>query len=121
MSSAQGRAKDRGKSFERTLTTELNLQGLPARRVGQFGGKTDVLVDDLSAIQAKKFAESRFPGWMHDELLGLIDEKPDLVPALVIESAPGRGRRTRRIVAITWEDYLGLLFSLTSQPGGTSG
>lgn len=118
--SQQSLAKNRGKDFERKLVTELNQAGYPTRRVGQFGGKTDVLIDGKFAIQAKKFAESRYPGWMTQELEDLAHEAPLIEPALIIESAPGRGKKSQRLVVIDWSSFLHylMLMQLQEKPNG---
>ena len=97
--------RQRGNNLERRLVIDLADLGVPAKRIGQLGGKVDVQAEGV-VISAKKGGafSTRYQGWL-DELKPRADE----VAALVVEDAPGAGTKACRIVVMTWQDWVTLL------------
>lgn len=90
-------SRQRGNNWERELAARLG-----GKRVGHFGGKTDVETDWL-VVQAKvggAFSE-RYWGW-----LGQLSAKGDQLRALIIGDAPGAGSRRRAMVVLDLDDFV---------------
>ncbi len=96
--SRRGRSsRQRGNSWERELAQKLG-----GKRVGQFGGKTDVEAPWL-VIQAKvggSFSE-RYWGWLNE-----LNAKGDQLRALIVGDSPGAGTRRRAIVVLDLDDFV---------------
>lgn len=99
-----------GKRAERELAT---LYG--GRRVGHFGGITDVETD-LFNIQSKRVnpgapvsgkRPARFPEWIWDELAKL-PRTGGRIPTLIVTDKPGYGGRRRGLVVRFLEDDVAL-------------
>lgn len=78
------------------------------RRTGMYGGKDDVLADEMFAFQVKSMATARFPGWMSTQLDALRAHRTDREPVLVVAEAPGPGRRARRLYVVDEATWLAL-------------
>jgi hypothetical protein len=95
--SRRGRSnRRRGNDFERTLAAEF-----AGRRVGHFGGPSDVLTP-MFAVQAKVggcFSE-RYWRW-----LSAMPRSGGRVPILVVGDAPAPGFRRRAVVVMDLADF----------------
>lgn len=89
-------SRQRGNAWERELALRLG-----GKRVGHFGGKTDVEAPWL-VIQAKvggAFSE-RYWSWLNQ-----LSAKGDQLRALIVGDAPGAGTRRRAIVVLDLDDF----------------
>lgn len=96
--SRRGRtARQRGNAFEREVAARLG-----AKRVGQYGGKTDVAADWI-AIQCKvgKSYPERLDNWLRS-----ITVKGDQLAALVVGDSPGAGKRRRTMIILDLDDFV---------------
>ena len=95
--SRRGRSnRRRGNDFERSLAAEL-----AGRRIGQYGGPSDVLTP-LFAVQCKvggSFSE-RYWRW-----LSAIPRSGGRIPVLIVGDAPGPGYRRRALVIMELGDW----------------
>ena len=91
------RARNRGNSFEREVAAKLN-----GKRVGQYGGKTDVQSEWI-AVQCKvgKSYPERMDGWLR-----AISVKGDQLAALVMGDSPGPGKRRRTMIILDLDDFI---------------
>lgn len=90
------RSRQRGNAFERDVAARLN-----GKRVGQYGGKTDVETDAF-VIQTKKgngFFSERVWKWLKE-----LNPKADQIAVVVISDAPGAGTKSRAMAIIDLED-----------------
>jgi hypothetical protein len=94
--------RQRGHGFERRLAAELLEAGLAGKRVGQYLGATDVAADGW-VIQAKKGGafSNRYWDWLTQ-----LNPKADERAVLIVADAPGSGGRERRLVVLSYEDWL---------------
>ena len=90
-------ARNRGNAFERELATKLN-----GKRVGMFGGKTDVETD-FAVIQAKvgKSYPERLDSWLRQ-----LNPRSDQLAVLVVGDSPGPGVRRRALAIIDLDDFM---------------
>ena len=95
------RARAKGNAFE--LEVAHKIGGV---RVGQYGGKTDVMSDWI-VIQCKvgngSYSE-RYDGWLRS-VLGNSSQ----ISALVVGDAPGPGIKRRTMIVLDFEDFIDLL------------
>jgi hypothetical protein len=95
------RARNKGNAFEREVAEKIG-----GARVGQFGGKVDVMSDWI-AIQCKvgngSYSE-RYDGWLRS-VLGNSSQ----ISALVVGDAPGPGTKRRSMIILDFEDFIDLL------------
>lgn len=90
-------ARNRGNAFERELAAKLN-----GKRVGMFGGKTDVETD-FAVIQAKvgKSYPERLDSWLRQ-----LKPRSDQLAVLVVGDSPGPGTRRRALAIIDLDDFI---------------
>ena len=112
-SGAEGRGRSacrNGKQAERDIAKAYG-----GRRVGHFGGITDVETD-LFAIQSKRVnpgapvsgkRPARFPEWIWDELAKL-PRTGGRIPTLIVTDKPGYGGTRRGLVVRFLEDDVAL-------------
>jgi hypothetical protein len=89
-------ARQRGNSFEREVAAKLN-----GKRVGQYGGKTDVETT-VFVVQTKVgngFFSDRIWKWLKE-----LTPKADQVAVVVVGDAPGPGTRRRAIAVMDLDD-----------------
>lgn len=94
------RARNSGNSFEREIVHKL---GPDAKRVGQYGGKTDV-ESPWIAIQAK-CGNGFFPSRL-DAALRAINARGDQLRAVVVGDKPGAGTRRRALIVLDFDDFI---------------
>jgi len=90
------RARQRGNAFEREVARKLN-----GKRVGQYGGKTDVETP-LFVIQTKvglSYPE-RLDKWLRE-----LSPKADQLAVLVVGDSPGPGTRRRALAIMDLDDF----------------
>lgn len=88
-----------GKDGERAIAKAYG-----GRRVGQYGGASDVEVGELFSVQSKV-------GWFSNRFWDELAKLPRTggrIPTLIVSDRPGPGRRTRRLVIRTLEDDIAL-------------
>lgn len=89
-------ARQRGNSFEREVAAKLN-----GKRVGQYGGKTDVETT-VFVVQTKVgngFFSDRIWKWLKE-----LAPKADQVAVVVIGDAPGPGTKRRAVAVMDLDD-----------------
>ena len=95
------RARNKGNAFEREVAEKIG-----GARVGQFGGKVDVMSDWI-AIQCKvgngSYSE-RYDGWLRS-----IKTNASQTAALVVGDAPGPGTRRRTMIVMDFETFCSLM------------
>ena len=95
------RARNKGNSFEREVAEKIG-----GVRVGQYGGKTDVMSDWI-VIQCKvgngSYSE-RYDGWLRS-----VKGNATQISALVVGDAPGPGTKRRSMIVLDFEDFIDLL------------
>lgn len=94
------RARNSGNAFEREIVAKL---GGEARRVGQYGGKTDVEAPWI-AIQAK--CGNGFYPTRLDAALRSIGARGDQLRAVVVGNKPGAGVRRSSLIVIDFDDFV---------------
>ena len=90
-------ARSRGNAYERDIAHRLD-----AERVGQYGGKPDV-VSEWLVIQAKiggVFPERPWR-WLQE-----LPAKADQLRAVVIGDAPGPGHPRREVIVLDLQDFI---------------
>ena len=90
-------SRQRGNAYERTIAARLG-----ADRVGQYGGKPDVM-NEWIVIQAKNggaFPERPWT-WLQE-----LPRKADQLRAVVIGDAPGGGTKRREIIVLDLQDFI---------------
>jgi hypothetical protein len=95
------RARNSGNAFEREIVAAF---GNGARRVGQFGGKTDVEVPGWLAIQAK-CGNGFFPTRL-DNALRSLSVRGDELKAVVVGNKPGMGVKRTSLIVFDLQDFL---------------
>lgn len=89
-------ARQRGNSFEREVAAKLS-----GKRVGQYGGKTDVETT-VFVVQTKVgngFFSDRIWKWLKE-----LTPKADQVAVVVIGDAPGAGTKRRAMAVMDLDD-----------------
>jgi hypothetical protein len=95
------RARNSGNAFEREIVAQI---GGGAKRVGMFGGKTDVEVPGWLAIQAK-CGNGFFPTRI-DNALRSLSVRGDELRAVVVGNKPGAGVKRTALIVFDLQDFL---------------
>jgi len=95
------RARNSGNAFEREIVAAF---GGGAKRVGQFGGKTDVEVPGWLAIQAK-CGNGFFPTRL-DNALRSLSVRGDELRAVVVGNKPGMGVKRTSLIVFDLADFI---------------
>lgn len=96
------RSRNRGNAIERGVAAQMGL-----RRVGQFGGPTDVGTAAEPFRVSVKSGSGYFSERYWDQLRRQ-DVSAGQTALLVVTDAPGPGRRRRAMVVLSLDDWLGL-------------
>jgi len=95
------RARAKGNAFE--LEVAHKIGGV---RVGQYGGKTDVMSDWIVAqckVGNGSYSE-RYDGWLRS-----VNGNASQISALVVGDAPGPGTKRRTMIILDFEAFVDLL------------
>jgi hypothetical protein len=95
------RARNSGNAFEREIVAAF---GGGAKRVGMFGGKTDVEIPGWLAIQAK-CGNGFFPTRI-DNALRSLSVRGDELRAVVVGTKPGMGVKRTALIVFDLGDFI---------------
>ena len=95
------RARNSGNAFELEIVKKF---GGGAKRVGMFGGKTDVEIPGWLAIQAK-CGNGFFPTRI-DNALRSLSVRGDELRAVVVGNKPGMGVKRTALIVFDLQDFI---------------